>query len=66
MSGARSPTHDAVIFHDNDFEVFIDPNGDNHEYYEFEINALGTVWDLFLPKPYKDDGKAMNAGRFPG
>ena len=25
--------HDAVIFHENDFEVFIDPNGDNHEYY---------------------------------
>src|SRR6185503_21227767 len=24
--------HDSVIFHDNDFEVFIDPNGDNHDY----------------------------------
>ena len=24
--------HDAVIFHENDFEFFIDPNGDNHEY----------------------------------
>jgi cellulose/xylan binding protein with CBM9 domain len=59
-------THDAVIFHDPDFEVFIDPNGDNHEYYEFEINALGTFWDLFLPKPYKDDGKAMNAWEIPG
>ena len=31
---------DAVIFQDNDFEVFIDPDGDTHEYYEFEINAL--------------------------
>jgi len=40
--------HDSVIFNDNDFEVFIDPNGDNHEYYEFEINALGTGWDLLL------------------
>ncbi len=59
-------THDSVIFHDPDFEVFIDPNGDNHEYYEFEINALGTFWDLFLPKPYKDDGKAMNAWEIPG
>ncbi len=38
--------HDSVIFRDNDFEVFIDPNGDNHEYYELEINALGTTWDL--------------------
>lgn len=52
--------HDSVIFHDNDFEVFIDPNGDNHEYYEFEINALGTGWDLLLPRPYKDGGKAVN------
>jgi hypothetical protein len=59
-------THDSVIFHDPDFEVFIDPNGDNHEYYEFEINALGTFWDLFLPKPYKDDGKAMNAWEIAG
>ena len=58
--------HDSVIFHDNDFEVFIDPNGDNHEYYEFEINALGTTWDLYLPKPYKDDGKAMNAWEIAG
>src|SRR5690348_7327070 len=24
--------HDSVIFHDNDFEVFIDPNGDSLEY----------------------------------
>jgi hypothetical protein len=24
---------DTVIFYDNDFEVFIDPNGDNLEYY---------------------------------
>ena len=34
--------HDAVIFQDPDFEVFIDPNGDSHEYYEFEMNALNT------------------------
>ena len=58
--------HDSVIFHDNDFEVFIDPNGDNHEYYELEINALGTTWDLLLPKPYKDDGKAVNGWEIAG
>jgi len=46
---------DSVIFMDNDFEVFIDPDGDSHNYYELEINALGTVWDLFLIKPYRDD-----------
>jgi Carbohydrate family 9 binding domain-like len=58
--------HDSVIFHDNDFEVFIDPDGDNHEYYEFEINALNTSWDLLLPRPYKDDGKAVNSWEIPG
>lgn len=31
---------------DNDFEVFLDPDGDNHNYYEIEINAHNTVWDL--------------------
>jgi hypothetical protein len=51
---------DSVIYYDNDFEVFIDPNGDNHQYYELEMNALNTVWDLFLPKPYRDGGKAMD------
>ena len=58
--------HDSVIFHDNDFEVFIDPNGDTLEYYEFEINALNTGWDLFLPKPYRFGGKARNEWEIPG
>ncbi len=48
--------HDAVIFHNNDFEVFVDPNGDTHNYYELEINALNTIWDLFMTKPYRDPG----------
>lgn len=52
---------DAVIYHDNDFEVFIDPDGDNHLYYELEINALNTVWDLLLIKPYRDGAPAVNA-----
>ena len=39
--------HDAVIFHDPDFEVFIDPDGDSHEYYEFEINALNNDQEYF-------------------
>ena len=55
--------HDSVIFHDNDFEIFIDPDGDNHEYYEIEINALNTEWDLFLKKPYRDGGPARTSGR---
>lgn len=52
---------DSVIYHDNDFEVFIDPTGDTHAYYELEVNALGTVWDLMLLKPYRDGGLAIDA-----
>ncbi len=51
---------DTVIFYDNDFEVFIDPDDDTHGYYELEINALGTVWDLLLVRPYRDGGPAVN------
>jgi hypothetical protein len=58
--------HDSVIFHDNDFEVFIDPDGDNHNYAELEINALNTTWDLLLKKPYRDGGKALNEWEIPG
>ena len=58
--------HDAVIFQDPDFEVFIDPDGDTHAYYEFEINALNTSWDLLLDKPYMDHGKPNNAWDIPG
>jgi Carbohydrate family 9 binding domain-like len=52
---------DSVIFQDNDFEIFIDPDGDTHAYYELEVNAFGTAWDLFLAKPYRDGGPAIHA-----
>lgn len=57
---ARLTERDAVIYRDNDFEIFIDPDGDTHEYYELEINAYGTVWDLFLVRPYRDGGPAVH------
>ncbi len=53
--------HDATIFHDDDFEAFIDPDGDGLNYYEIEINALGTVWDLLLVRPYREGGPAITA-----
>lgn len=53
--------HDSVIFQDNDFEVFIDPDGDAARYFEFEINALNTTWDLYLERAYRDGGSADNS-----
>ncbi len=51
--------HDDIVFHDNDFEVFIDPGNTTHQYYEIEVNALNTIFDLFLNMPYRDGGSAM-------
>lgn len=63
--------HDEVIFIDNDFEIFIDahndrnrsdikyPDHDSHKYYEFEMNAFNTTWDLFLDKPYRNGGMPL-------
>lgn len=50
--------HDAVIFYNNDFEVFIDPTDDTYNYSEIEVNALNTTWDLCLDKPYRFGGGA--------
>lgn len=49
---------DAILYREHDFEVFIDPDGDALDYYELEVNALGTEFDLFLPRPYNRKGKA--------
>lgn len=56
----------AVMFEDNDFEVFMDPDGDGLNYYEFEINALGTIWELSLPKPYGEGGVPILGCNLPG
>lgn len=58
--------HDSVIYHDNDFEVFLDPDGDNHDYMELEVNALNAEWDLLLVRPYRDGGPAQDSWEVPG
>jgi len=63
---ASLTNHDSVIFNDPDFEVFIDPAGRTQPYYEFEMNALNTIWDLRLDKPYMDGGKPADAWEIVG
>jgi len=50
--------HDDIVYHENDFEVFIDVLGKGINYFEIEVNALNTVFDLMLGRPYRDGGKA--------
>src|ERR1039458_4129432 len=39
---------DSKIWEENDVEVFIGgPAGSNNAYYEFEVNALNTVYEVF-------------------
>ncbi|NRA12022.1 MAG: family 10 glycosylhydrolase [Crocinitomicaceae bacterium] len=49
---------DTIIYLNNDFEVFIDPSPKTEAYAEIELNALNTVWDLLLNKPYRSGGYA--------
>ncbi len=50
---------DQVMFYENDFEMFIDPDGDTHEYYELEMSPLAALWDMYLPAAYRDMTEGM-------
>lgn len=58
---ANLKNRDDIVFLDNDLEVFINPNGTTHQYYEIECNALNTIFDLYLNKPYRNLGNPMAA-----
>lgn len=51
-----------IFQEDSDFEVFVDPLGSCHNYKEYEVNALNTVWNLMLDRPYNDGG-SEHSGR---
>jgi hypothetical protein len=42
--------HDAPLFHENDFEVFVRPVESETGYFEFEMNALNTTMDLYFSR----------------
>jgi hypothetical protein len=58
---ATLKNHDDVVYHENDFELFIDPAATTHSYYEIEVNALNTIFDLFLNKPYRNRGGGLTS-----
>jgi len=51
--------HDEIIYHNNDFEIFIKPHENQPTYFEIEVNTLNTILDLLMTKPYKIGGEAM-------
>jgi hypothetical protein len=58
--------HDDIVFLDNDVEMFINPNNSMHQYYEIECNAINTIFDLYLNKPYRNGGNPVSAWNTPG
>src|SRR5262249_51433190 len=42
--------HDGQTWHDDVFELFFKPAEDKPGYYEFQVNPLGTMLDMFLPQ----------------
>ncbi|MBQ8954898.1 MAG: carbohydrate-binding family 9-like protein [Clostridia bacterium] len=56
---AHVTERDDVIFQDNDFEVFLAPQDSSHRYYELEMNARNTVWDLYMECPQRDRARRI-------
>ena len=44
-------------------ELFVDPDGDGRDYWEIEINALATTWDLCMSRPYRSGGRPIKGKR---
>ena len=42
--------HDGMTWDNDVFELFFKPADDKPGYYEFQVNAAGTVIDMFLPR----------------
>lgn len=51
--------HDEIVFHDNDFEFFIDPGNATQPYFEVEVNPFNTIFDLLLTRAYRDGGSPV-------
>ena len=63
---AKLSQRDTIIYYDNDFEVFLDPDCDGQNYFEIETNAKGVIFDLMLDKPYRAGGNFMIQWDCPG
>jgi len=56
---AAMTERDSKLFLENCFEVFLDPDRSGRNYWEIEINARNTIWDLQLSRPYSEGGKPV-------
>ena len=57
---------DEIIWKENDFEIFLDPDGDGKGYFEFEFSAKGEILDLIMSEPYSVGGNFYSHWDCPG
>ena len=49
-----------IIFKDNVFKIFIDPDNNMNDDFEIQINPLNKMLFLVMDKPYRDGGKPVS------
>jgi hypothetical protein len=42
--------HDDELWHEDAFEIFLDPGADKKDYYELQVSPAGVVFDSYLPE----------------
>ena len=45
-----------TISDENNFEIFLDPDNDTHDYFEFELNAQNQLTERYMPMPRRNGG----------
>jgi hypothetical protein len=51
---SKFENHDDELWHEDVFEVFLDPGGDKKHYYEIQVSPAGVVFDSHLPSYRKN------------
>ena len=53
--------NDEELWHEDAFEMFLDPGGDKKDYYEIQVSPAGLVFDSYLPR-YRKNDNAWSSG----
>jgi hypothetical protein len=53
--------NDDELWHEDAFEMFLDPGGDKKSYYEIQVSPAGLVFDSYLPSYRKNDNAWSSA-----
>ena len=48
-----------TISNENNFEIFLDPDNDTHDYFEFELNAQNQLTDRYMPMSRRNGGEPV-------